>query len=222
MTGNRTSVVVVEDETLTRHLLVAALSELEDIEVVGSAGAPEPALLAVDEHLPDVILLDLHLGQGQNGVAVGQEARRRHPGIGIVVLTGRPTLGEARDLILAGDGAWSFLLKQSIDDVETLARSIRGAAAGMTVLDPAVVMNLQPRSDSPLARLTQQQLRALQLVAQGYTTDAIARRLDLAPRTVAQHLNEVYERLGVRERPDMNPRLCAALMYLQYSEDFAA
>ncbi len=221
MTGNSTRVVVVEDETLTRHLLVAALSDVDGIEVAGDTGSAEAAPGVIDRHAPDVVLLDLHLGTGLSGATIGQEARRRHPGIGIVVLTGRPTLAEARDLILAEGGGWSFLLKQSIDDIDTLARAIRGAAAGMTVIDPVIVMNLQPRNESPLARLTSQQFRALQLLAQGYTTGAIARRLELAPRTVTQYLNEVYDRLGVRERPDMNPRLCAALMYLEHSEDFA-
>jgi len=217
--GKATTVVVVEDETLTRHLLVAALSEFEDIDVVDSAGAVEPALEAIDRHVPDVVLLDLLLGPGQSGITVGREARIRHPGVGVVVLTGRPDFGDARDVILSEGGGWSFLLKQSIDDPETIARAIRGAAAGMTVIDPVVVMNLRPWSDSPLARLTPQQLRALQLVAQGFTTDAIARRLGLAPRTVAQHLDEVYGRLNVRDRPDVSPRFSAALMYLRYSED---
>lgn len=212
-------VVIVEDEALTRHLLVHVLSELDGITVAASAGDGRTASEVIDEQDPDVILLDLDLGPGDDGFAVGRAARRNHPDLGIVVLTGRPDFNEVRSVILGEGSGWSFLLKQSVPDTATVARAIRGAATGMIVIDPLVVAHLRPRDDSLLARLSPKQLEILQLVAQGFTSEAIADRLGISRRTVVHHLNEVYERLGVRENPDMNPRLSAAMLYVRDSQE---
>lgn len=214
------TVVVVEDEPLIRALLVRVLSLADDITVVASAGDAASASRVIEEHRPHVVLLDLDLGPGDNGFAIGRAAKSRDPGVGIVVLTGHPDFNQMRSIILEEGRGWSFLLKRSIDDSATLARAIRGSATGMTVIDPQVVANLRPRSDSPLATLSPRQLEVLRLVAQGFTTEAIADRLSVRPRTVVHHVDEVYERLGIRGTPDMNPRLHAALVYLRDSQGF--
>ena len=140
------------------------------------------------------------------------------PELGVVVLTGRQDFGAVREVILGGGSGWSFLLKQSVGDVDALARAIRGAAAGMTVIDPVVVASLRPRDDSPLSALTPKQLEVLQLVAQGHNNDGIASALNISTRTVDRHLNEIYRTLRPYQGQGTHARVNAVLLYLTSSD----
>lgn len=195
MADQNTRVVVVEDEALMRDLLARVLSSLDGIEVVASAADPESALDAIRTHKPDVALLDLYLGSEPTGIKVGYDARESVPNLGIVILTGRQDFAAVREIILGEGSGWSFLLKQSVGDVDALARAIRGAAAGMTVIDPVVVAGLRPKGDSPLSGLTPKQTEVLKLVAGGHNNDSIANELEISTRTVDRHLNEIYRHL---------------------------
>jgi len=179
-----TRVIVVEDEALMRDLFTRVLAGLDGIEVVASASDGPAALEAIRKHSPDVAPLDLDLGPDPEGIKVGHEARQIVPDLGIVVLTGRQDFNSVREIILGEGAGWSFLLKQSVGDVDALTRAIRGSAAGMTVIDPVIVAGLRPRSDSPLTGLTPKQLEVIALVAQGHNNDAIATELKISTRTV--------------------------------------
>jgi DNA-binding NarL/FixJ family response regulator len=213
-----TRVVVVEDEALMRDLLTRVLSGLEGIEVVGSASDPESALVAIRKHKPDVALLDLYLGSEPDGILVGNEARELLPGLGVVVLTGHQDFGSVREIILGQGSGWSFLLKQSVGDVDALARAIRGAASGMTVIDPTVVAGLRPRSDSPMASLTPKQMEVIALVAQGHNNESIGGELGISLRTVDRHLNDIYKHLKPFNKPGVHARVHAVLLYLGGSD----
>ncbi len=215
-------VIVVEDEALMRDLLARVLSELDGIEVVASAANGETALEAMRTHRPDVALLDLYLGDEPTGISVGHEARQISPELGIVVLTGRQDFNAVREIILGEGAGWSFLLKQSVGDVEALARAIRGAAAGMTVIDPVVVAGLRPRQDSPISGLTPKQKEVLELVAQGHNNDSIAGELVISTRTVDRHLNEIYKHLRPHLAPGVHARVNAVLLFLSESDSGAA
>lgn len=125
MADQPTRVIMVEDEALTRDLLTRVLAGQDGIEVVASASDGESALEAVRKHRPDVALLDLYLGPDPDGIKVGHEARLIVPDLGIVVLTGRQDFNSVREIILEEGAGWSFLLKQSVGDVDALARAIR-------------------------------------------------------------------------------------------------
>lgn len=217
-----TRVVVVEDEPLMRDLLTRVLDDQDGFKVVGSAVNGTSALALIGDERPDVVLLDPFLGSEPDGLTVGHRARDIDPDLGIVVLTGRQDFNTVREVILGEGAGWSFLLKQSVSDVDALARAIRGAAAGMTVIDPVVVSSLRPREDSLLSSLTPKQLEVLELLAQGHNNDAIAGALEISTRTVDRHLNEIYRRLRPHQQAGTHSRVHAVLVFLQGSDSATA
>jgi DNA-binding NarL/FixJ family response regulator len=117
---------------------------------------------------------------------------------------------------------WCYLLKRSVADVDTLVRAIQGAAAGLMVLDPYIVARRRPRPGGALARLTPRHRDVLHLMAQGFTNVAIAQRLGLAPSTVENQLNLIYQALELGQEPlHFNPRVRAVLLYLLESQTVA-
>jgi DNA-binding NarL/FixJ family response regulator len=84
----------------------------------------------------------------------------------------------------------------------------------MMVLDPAVVMNLQPRQGSAVARLTNRQRQVLELIAQGYNNAAIAGELVLTEKSVETYINAIYQELGVSREHGIHSRVTATLAYL--------
>lgn len=211
-------VILVEDEALYRDLVRIALSQDSELQVVGSFGDAETALAEAEALQPDVAILDIELGGPLNGIEVGLRLRSTLPRIGVVLLSGHRDPEFIASLpaeILAG---WSYLLKQSVDDVDTLRRAIQGAAAGEVTLDPLLVSGIHPRSASRLARLSPRQRAILALIAQGLTNGAIAARLALSEKSIENQTNLIYQQLGVERRNgSVHPRVDAVLRYMQES-----
>jgi DNA-binding NarL/FixJ family response regulator len=209
-------VVLVEDEDLYRELLRSALSQHPRLEVVGSFADGESALERVPALRPQVALLDIVLGGKLNGVQVGMLLKRHLPTIGIVLLSNHGAPGILASLPPEALNGWSYLLKRSVRDVESLLRAIEGAASGLMMIDPHLVAGRRAREGSRLAKLTPRQREILALVAQGYTNAAIAQELVVAPKTVEKQLNLLYQELGVdRGSSALHPRVKAVLLYLE-------
>jgi DNA-binding NarL/FixJ family response regulator len=116
---------------------------------------------------------------------------------------------------------WSYLLKQTVPDVATVARAIQSSIDGMVMLDPGVVASLRPRASTALARLTPRQLEVLRLIAQGFNNAAIAERLVLAEKSVETYINAVYQELGLSGEPGVHARVKAAILFLEESQNSA-
>jgi DNA-binding NarL/FixJ family response regulator len=217
--GHAITVAVVEDEPLLLDLLRVALQQHPGLEVVGVSSQGEQALQHIPPLQPQVALLDIDLGRGLSGIQLGLLLREQLPTLGIVLLSNHWVphfLATLPPDVLAG---WCYLLKRSVADVDTLARAIQGAASGLVVLDPYIVARRRPRPGGGLARLTPRQQEVLAFIAQGFTNAAIAQRLGLAPSTVENQLNQIYQELGLGEdHADFNPRVRAALLYLLESQ----
>jgi DNA-binding NarL/FixJ family response regulator len=195
-------VAIVDDHPMFRMGLAVAIAEMTGIEVVGEAqGADEVAGL-VSSADPDVVLLDVRLGDG-SGLEVNRWLAAHHPAIKVIMLT----MSEDHDTALTAlrDGASGYLVKGT--DPERLEHAVRAAAAGDVVLDhdmaqavTELAMTRRRASSRPFAELTQREFDILDLVAQGLDNQAIARRLVLSPKTVRNHVSNVLTKLHVADR----------------------
>lgn len=207
-------VAVVEDQPLFRSMLEHTLAGTPGLRVVASVGTVTEALQRVTPENVDVAVLDIDLPDG-NGIALGVTLRRRHPRLGILLLSAH----DAMDLLLdlPGDVAvgWSYLSKTSGTSEEVLVAAVRAAAVGETVLDPALLARMAPRAGSDVARLTDRQYEVLRLLAQGLSNAGIGERLGITEKSVQNHVNAIYATLGIDVDPQRNPRVSAALRLLE-------
>jgi len=215
MGGQRIKVLIVEDEGLMRDMLRVSLSAYSNLEVVGAVGDGESAVRAAEELGPDVMLMDIELGDGPSGIEAGHRIRALQPRIGIVILSFHHEKQYIAGLPAERASGWSYLLKQSVTDTAALTRAIEGSAAGFVVLDPAIVEGLRPAANSSLERLTVRQCEVLELMAQGYSNAAIGERLTISQKSVENHINTIFQELGVSREDPVHPRVKAVLSYLQ-------
>lgn len=203
-----TRVIVVEDEPIFRQLLLSQLSTDSTIEVVGEADTGEQAISLAEQLEPEVILMDIELNGKMTGIEAGHAIKKHKPSTGIVLLSNH----RAKQFIITLAG-WSYLLKRNVRDLSTVVRAIKGAAWGMIVVDPQVTESLTPKSDSPLARLEPQELKILELLAQGYPDKSIAQDLLISVGEMAQGLSSVFAKLGIVVAPGSDPRVVAVKSY---------
>ncbi len=216
--GKRIKVLICEDQGLFRDLLRITLSSQPRVEVVGAVADGVSAIRMAGELKPEVVLMDIELGCEPDGIEAGRQIRRESPKTGIVILSMHKDKEYVASLPSSQASGWSYLLKQSVSDVEALVRGIEGAAAGLMVLDPAVVEGLKPVEGSRLSRLTHRQREVLALIAEGYNNSAIAERLVLNEKSVENYINALYQELGIRRDEPVHPRVKAVLLYLEESQ----
>lgn len=207
-------VMIVEDEGLLRNMLTVALEAQPELRVVGACGDGTTAIRMAREISPDVILMDIDLGSGLNGVQTGIRIKEQTPRTGIVLLSSHKDKAYLDAIPPEQAHGWSYLLKQSVGDVEALTRAVQGAAAGLVVLDASLVMDLRPKLASRVNALTARQGEVLELIAQGYSNSAIAQKLRLGEKSVENYINAIYQKLEI-DRQDVHPRVKAVLVYLE-------
>ncbi len=167
---------------------------------------------------PDVVLMDIELGNEPNGIAAGQAIKQANDDTGIVVLSAHKER-EYVDLVSKEYYAgWSYLLKQSVSDAGALVRAIEGSASGLVVMDPWVVSSMRPRKGSLTARLTPRQQEVLAMMAQGYNNAAIAGKLVLGTKSAENYINAIYQELGLSHNGPLHPRVQAVLSYIRDSD----
>lgn len=195
-TTSTVRVVVVEDHPVTRMGVVALLGQDERIEVVGEAGAGEDALEVVAREHPDVVVTDLRLGDGLDGVGVTSAVRGTRPAPAVLVLT---TYDTDRDIVRAVEaGAAGYLLKDA--DPARITDAVIRAAAGGTVLSPDLAQRVVARISRPQADLSAREVEILAAVARGLSNREIARSLVISEATVKTHLVHVFTKLDVDSR----------------------
>ena len=209
------NVLVCDNESLFREILVAALNEEPTINVVGAAASGIEAIQLVRDAAPDVVLMDIELGDGPNGIKVASDIKKAFPDTGIVVLSAHRDKEFLAGFLDEGTIGWSFLLKQSVADIHSLVRAIESAAAGLVTMDPLVMNDLFPRQRSLLERLTHNQMEALMFIASGYANSAIASELHIDADLVEPLLQTVYSDLHLDESDAVDQRVQATLVYLQ-------
>ena len=208
----------MDDEGLFRDLLTRALSADRRIEVVDTARNGAEAIRLAEELEPDVVLMDIELGGKPDGIEAGHRIKASRPETGMVLLSQHKDRQYISSLPVDAASGWSYLLKQSLSDVASLQRAIEGAAAGMVLIDAAVLEGLRPRSDSRTALLTQLQLEILELMAQGVSDKGIVETVGLDDSSLDVQVELILERLEIDKTASIHPRVRAVLTFLEETQ----
>ncbi|MDN3357761.1 response regulator transcription factor [Actinomadura sp. DC4] len=194
--------LVVDDQAAIRDALAVMLDLDPDITVVGTAANGEEAVTAVEEHDPQVVLMDLHMPV-MGGVEATSRIRAARPGLPVVVLT---TFEDDESILAAlHAGARGYLTKDA--DRAKIVQAVRGAHAGQAVLDPDVqarLLTLATRTPAleTAVPLTVREREILDLIGQGLRNNEIARRLYITEATVKTHINNLFAKADLHSRAD--------------------
>ncbi|TQF69388.1 response regulator transcription factor [Rhodococcus spelaei] len=190
------AVVLVDDHLVVRAGLRALLASQPDLEVVGEAGTGEEAVALVGSLTPQLVMMDLALGDGIDGIEAIRRIRAARPDLPVLVFT---TYDTDADVVRAVDaGAIGYLLKDSAP--QEIFAAVRGAVAGRSVLSPPVASRLMQQMRRPAETLTAREAELLTLLAEGLTNRELGKRLFISEATVKTHLAHIYAKLGVDTR----------------------
>jgi DNA-binding NarL/FixJ family response regulator len=201
--GDCITVFLLDDHEIVRRGIRDLLEAEGDIRVVGEASTADQAVGRVHALDPDVAVLDVRLEEG-NGIEACRDIRSLHPRTACLILTSFADDEALFQAILAG--AAGYLLKQI--RTNDLVDAVRRVAAGQNLLDPKVTARVLERlrtggpQDELLARLTEQERKVLELVAEGLTNRQIGDRLHLAEKTVKNYVTSVLSKLGMTRRTE--------------------
>lgn len=207
--------LLVEDYKIYRHGLRMILDLEDDIEVVGETGSAVEALEIATAAVPDVVVLDIFLPDG-NGVQVCRQLTARFPNTRVLMLTASDEHSDLVEAVKAG--ATGYLLKDIAPD--QLPTSIRSVAGGQALVSPELGSTLmsefsamvrgtpardetageEPVDDEPASELTDRELEVLGLVARGWSNRKIGEELFIAENTVKNHVRNILDKLQLRSR----------------------
>jgi DNA-binding NarL/FixJ family response regulator len=198
-----TRVVMADDHALFRYGLKAILANAEGFEVVGEATTGEEVVEKVASLRPDIILMDIQM-PGINGIEATRRVLERNPNIGVVVVT----MFEDDESVFAAmrAGARGYILKGA--DAKEVLKVVAAVAGGEAHFGPEIARRLMgffsaPKPAAPseaFPELTAREAEVLDLIAQGLNNQDIARRLYLSPKTVRNHISNIFLKLQVADR----------------------
>lgn len=206
MPGGGRKLLVVEDEPLMASLLAESLNAANfSVETAPDAAK---ARKVIDRFDPDILLLDISLGDGPSGVHLAHAVHKTRPDIAILILTKHPDAKSATADGLELPPNVGFLRKHLVNDMSYLLNAIE------KVLNDrhSEVRQDQPVT-SPIAQLSSQAIKVLALVAQGYNNTEIALRMDLSIKSVERWIETIYRELNIDSKGAINPRVEAARQY---------
>jgi DNA-binding NarL/FixJ family response regulator len=198
-------VLIADDHEAFRAGLRAVLETAGDVAVVAEASTGEAAVAAVADALPDVVLMDVNM-PGLDGVAATRQIADASPHVAVLVLT---MLDDDETVFAAvRAGARGYLLKGA--SRAELIRAVRSVAAGEAIFGPGVARRLMdffarpaPRADpAAFPELTEREQEILELIAQGRSNADITAALVLSPKTVRNHVSNIFSKLQVRDRAE--------------------
>jgi DNA-binding NarL/FixJ family response regulator len=196
-------ILLVDDHPLVRNGLRALLSSMTEMTVVGEATNGEEAITQATELQPDIILMDLHMPK-LNGIEATRRILQASPRIGILVLT--MLEDDASVFAAMRAGARGYLLKGA--DQGDVLRAIRAVAHGEAIFSPSIAQrlmqyfaNMQPLlPHAAFPDLTEREREILGLIALGKSNADIAEELLLSPKTVSNHVSNIFSKLQVVDR----------------------
>jgi DNA-binding NarL/FixJ family response regulator len=226
MKSESVSLYVVEEQEIYRDIYSYILPTRANIDLlrVSANGETGNMTRAVSELCPDVLLLSVKK-LDVNIIDELEQIRNSYPQMGIVILLvfySSQDIELLRRLALSGESGMALFLKQSLDNIDQLCRTILAVSQGQVILDPPLATFMfAGKPECPfLKQLTTRELEILSLLSQGYTNSAIAETLYIDIKTVEHHLNSMYSKL--KADPDYNTkhlRVSAARLYLETMGD---
>ncbi len=194
-TVTKIRVMLADDHPVVRDGLAAIVNQQPDMEVVAEAGDGEQAIAFYEQHLPDVLLLDLRMPK-YDGVAVVQRVLETHPKARVLIIT---TYDGDEDIFRSlSQGAKGYLLKDA--PRQEILSAIRAVADDRPYTSSSVAAKALQRMGKP--SLTQRELSVLQLVAQGRSNKDIARRLEITEGTAKTHVKAILAKLDAISRTE--------------------
>jgi serine/threonine-protein kinase PknK len=210
-------VILADDDVLLREGL-ASLLERSEFEVVAQAGDGAELVALVQEHEPDLVIVDIRMPPSHTteGLEAAREIRERFPQIGILVLSAHVEVDHATEL-LAGGRRIGYLLKSRVTNVGEFIETLERIAGGASVVDPALVHELfaARRVEDPLEELTPREREVLALMAEGRSNSGIAGLLWVTEGTVEKHVHSILLKLRLPETGDDHRRVLAVITFLE-------
>jgi DNA-binding NarL/FixJ family response regulator len=211
-------VVIAEDQLLLREGLSRLLRD-NGFDVAAAVGDADALRTSIDEHRPDLALVDIRLPPAfrDEGLRAALEIRSSSPGTAILILSQYVEQAYAAELLADGGGRVGYLLKDRVFDVDEFVEAVRRVGEGGTALDPQVVAQLvaRHRRGSPLDRLTPRERDVLGLMAEGRSNTGIGESLVLTIGAVEKHIANIFMKLDLPPSDGDNRRVLAVLAYLQ-------
>lgn len=211
-------VVIAEDAVMLREGLTRLLVE-DGHSVVASTGDGEGLLRAVEEHKPDVCVVDVRMPPTftDEGIRAALVVRQQWPDVAVLVFSQYVEERYAVDLIAGDSRGVGYLLKDRVADVAEFLDALRRVGSGGTALDPEVVSQLLVRSRQrdPLAALTAREREVLQLMAEGRTNAAVASALVVSEGAVEKHISSIFLKLDLTPADSDHRRVLAVLRFLE-------
>lgn len=200
----RKRILLVDDHPLMRRGQADLLNREPDLEVCGEAGSAREAMEAIAKLKPDLVLVDMGLPD-KDGLELLKDIQALHPGLPALAMSMQDeSLYAARVLRAGGRG---YVMKQ--EGPERLATAIRTVLSGQVALSPRMsakildsLVGTGKAEAGPEAKLTDRELEVMRLFGEGWSTDEIASRLHLSPKTVDVHRGHIKEKLGFKITPE--------------------
>lgn len=191
---SRILIALVDDHRVVTRSLKAYLESFPDFEVVGIAAGGEELLQHLSEWGPQIVLLDLLMPGGWDGIETTRRILERAPDVRVIALTA--SLDEPRMMGVLRAGAAGYIRKDA--EPETLLAAVRTVARGRTYIDPSVAR--QALGSAPREELTARETEVLRRLAQGLSNKEIAEALAISEETVKTHVSNVLAKLEAENR----------------------
>ena len=210
--------VVIADDTVLFREGIAQLLERAGFQIAAQSGTADDLLLKVRSYEPDVAIVDIRMPptHTDEGMRAAREIRERHPRVGVLVLSQYVEAPYMMELLQSNIEGVGYLLKDRIRDVTEFADAVRRVAEGGSAFDPMVVSRLvgRRRGEDPLDSLTPREREVLELMAQGRSNQAIAKKLVVTPGAVEKHVRSIFGKLGLPVSGEDHRRVLAVITYL--------
>jgi DNA-binding NarL/FixJ family response regulator len=209
--------IVADDSVLLRAGVVRLLEDA-DISVVAAVGDGESLVTAVDEHRPDLAIVDVRMPptHTDEGIRAALTIRATHPEVAVLVLSQYVEERYATDLLGGSTSGVGYLLKDRVVDIDEFVAAVRRVAGGGSAVDAEVVAQLLGRTarTSEIDRLTPREREVLELMAEGLSNAGIAERLVVSLGAVEKHISNVFSKLDLEREDHAHRRVLAVLTFL--------